>query len=382
MICEGLGTTYRYQLSGFSRMSHHARNQQGFDCSPTMQNSARSIEATLALRRLFQWIEKRYGGAIPMDTGRAGEIIFRSGTFQPDDLIRLTQHEATAMHVAGFYPETAARRLGQQLAMQASNEGRNWKVSTARGLESSDVFTIGKHLPFNLVATAATAFPSSFATSAPSSSDSQDANRVQSRQAYFDGVMQELHDRRMDREGQPQLWPLDLLRLQLDEKWPAGAGLARDTHTKQPFSGGLARVMQGPTRWRKGYIHVDEMSPLQITKGLFSANIYLQLPHAAEADQDLPHPILQIWPVGVRSRWEWYRNALLWSGLSSQDPEDQMRLRLALGEPLEVSVRPGDLVLICAQRPHCAIGFTEGVRVSLQCFVQHHGLDQRLLIDA
>jgi hypothetical protein len=328
-----------------------------------IKGTSRSQESSAALRRLFGWLESRYGG-LPIDTGPAGQVIVRD-KLESKDLERLMKHEATALHVKGFFDTNAAAALGRQLAEEAlQGKGRNWKVSTSRGLESSDVFTLGEHPPFNV---------------ASASGDPSDQDE------YFKGVQRELQQRRQPLATQessiPQLWPLDLLRLELDEAWPAGAGLARETAglLKRPFSGGLPRVMKGPTRWRRGFIHVDEMGPLDVTKGLFSANIYLQFPSDQEA---VAQNVLHIWPIGIRNRWDWYRNALLLSGLSSQDAEMQIRLRAELGEPRTIECTPGDLVLLCVQRPHAAIGFQEGIRVSLQCFLQYQGLDRRLLIDS
>jgi len=334
-----------------------------------MKGSGGVRESTVAVQRLFAWLEGRFGG-LPFDSGASAEVI-RTGKLDGGDLGRLFRHDATAVHVRGFYDRKAAIRLGQRLAAEAeSGGGRNWKVSTSRGLESSDVFTLGAHDPYNV---------------ASASRDPADRDR------YFEGVLEELEDRRVavsDDGGRvSQLWPLDLLRLRLDECWPCGAGLARETMTKdgaprgRPFGGGLPRVMKGPTRWRKGYIHVDEMGPLNPNSGLFSANIYLQLP-SDDTGNDEAQPAIEIWPLGIRSRWDWYRNAVLLSGLSSQDAEAQVRLRAELGEPASVRVEPGDLVLLCVQRPHCAVGFGEGTRVSLQCFLQYNGAEERLLIDS
>lgn len=111
-------------------------------------------------------------------------------------------------------------------------------------------------------------------------------------------------------KGRPQLWPLDKLRLELDEAWPAGAGLAREeAYPKRPFGGGLPRIMFGPTRWRKGFIHVDEMAPLNANYGQFSANIYLLPPSAPLLLDDTKQRFeaLHIWPLGIRSRLHWYK---------------------------------------------------------------------------
>jgi hypothetical protein len=341
-----------------------------------------SRESAEGLRHFFAWLEGRFGG-LPMDTGRCAEVITSERFLRASDLERLFRHEATALHVRQFFPHGASRTLGRQLAQQVqAGQGQNWKVSTSRGLESSDVATLGAHPPFNV---------------ASASGKAQDVD------AYFSAVQEEFQSRRNLRndddsekgsqQQQPSLWPLDLLRLHLDEIWPSGAGLARENDKKggRPFSGGLPRIMEGPTRWRKGHIHVDEMGPLQARQGLFSANIYLQLPDTDPETADSAvddgvdasaQDLLHVWPVGIRSRWDWYRNALLLSGLSSQDAENQARLRVALGPPLTIRATPGDLVLLCVQRPHAAIGFASGIRVSLQCFLQYQGPEERVLIDS
>lgn len=302
-----------------------------------------------AAQSFFRWLESRYGGNIPTDPHAT--VLRTSQYLQADHLQQLFQHKISALHVTGFFHPPTAQQLGSEIAAAPS---QNWQVSTSRGLESSDVSTAGHHPPFNVV-----------------------AGNSKREEDYFVGVHQEFRQRRIDRvTGQPRLWPLDLLRLQLEEQWQGGCGLAREEHRgrHRPFGGGLPRIMHGPTRWKRGLIHVDEMGPLSVQQGLFSANIYLQLPVSQT---------LLVWPTNVRSRWDWYRNALLLSGLATQDPDSQTRLRQELGDPHCIEAEPGDLVLLCVQRPHAAVGFQEqgAARVSLQCFLQHNGPSRRILVD-
>lgn len=403
---------------------HHQR--QGVRTYLTDQNGRNA-----AIKTFFHHLESNYGNLSSLiDTGPASEtIVSNDGILHPHHLARLFQHEATALHVRNFFHPESARRLGEELIRESlrGGGGNNWKVSTSRGLESSDVATLGEHSPYN-VAVARDQNNKEEETS-PSSSSSSSLTTTTAVDDYFEGVQREFRSRRRrsrstsnanantaDDSEYYQLWPLDKLRLELEEAWPSGAGLARETMQQpkpqqkigkkrhshpRPFGGGLPRIMRGPTRWKRGFIHVDELGPLDVTRGLFSANIYLTVPKAETNNKEemVPHTKydtgtddvmpswrrdsggLYVWPLGVRSRLDWYRNAMTLSSLSAQDPEMQLNLEHALGKPNVIQPEPGDLVLLCVQRPLCAVGFDKGERVSLQCFLEHNGPDNRLLID-
>ncbi len=238
----------------------------------------------VAIRQFFEWLELRFGGALPMDVGPAAEVMVRESLREPD-LHRLFQHQATALHIPNYFPQISAMELGTQLAKQVQNgKARNWKVSTAQGLESSDVFTLGAHVPYNVAV----------------------AN--QTLDEYHSQVKEEFRQRRRDESSNTakMLWPLDQLRLELDQAWSQGAGLARDTQRPENYrGGGLPRIMLGPTRWKRGFVHVDELAPLSASTGFFSANIYLQLPDTQKTDS--PQDILEIWPLAIKNKWEWYK---------------------------------------------------------------------------
>ena len=340
-----------------------------------------------------------------MDVGESAEILTSHRIIRTDHLQRLLSHNALSIHVKEFYrPSELASAIGRHLAQQAvEGKARNWKVMRGhqRGMESTDVMTVGEHDPYNIAVANGTT------------------------QKYFNSVRNEFQHRRQPqhldellfhRQGDSStsssspsslppvsiLWPLDQVRLELDEAWPGGTGLARQKQEEESrggngqtnpskakvFGGGLPRIMMGPTRWKHGLVHVDQFAPLSTTQGLFSANIYLQLPNQKEESIQTggnADGVLEIWPLGIRNQWEWYKNAPLRQALSqaSSSAEIQYKLRAWLGPPQVIrDVSPGDLILLCAQRPHAAVGFSSSdIRVSLQCFIQHHGPNERLLID-
>lgn len=117
----------------------------------------------------------------------------------------------------------------------------------------------------------------------------------------------------------------------------------------------------------EGFIHVDDLAPLSPTQGLFSANIYLGLPPTGGE--------LHIFNLAFWTRWQFYANAQTLSLLTLPDQQAQHLLRsklMKLSPPLKLRPDPGDLVLLCTQRPHAVQGFPLGSRVSLQSFITHH----------
>ena len=124
----------------------------------------------------FHILNKRYGGLKNLfDKGNRAEVITRSdGKLLPQDLHRLFTHEATAIHIRNFYPPIYSKLLGKQLANDAlEGKGRNWKVSTSKGLESSDVLTLGEYVPYNV------------------------AVAMDEGEEYFEGVLKEFTSRRI-----------------------------------------------------------------------------------------------------------------------------------------------------------------------------------------
>lgn len=91
-------------------------------------------------------LERRFGCIKDLFEEPSVKVITRSFLNQ-GDLADLFAHQACAVHVPGFYPVQAAASAAARLEGQST---QNWKVSSPRGLESSDVLSVGK--PFNVAA--------------------------------------------------------------------------------------------------------------------------------------------------------------------------------------------------------------------------------------
>jgi hypothetical protein len=212
---------------------------------------SRYSSSTCALVSLLCEIEVKYGNLSQLldspNTPAAETIVSSDGELHVEHLERLFTHDATAIHIPNYYHKRTATKLGMELlheSQQENNNGegrRNWKVSTSRGLESSDVITLGKHTPYN-VAVAAALTRRSGSTNEDEINDNKKSK--DGTDDYFEGVQKEFRSRRIrkqqqttndhvnddgdDNEDYYRLWPLDKLRLELEEIWPGGAGLARE----------------------------------------------------------------------------------------------------------------------------------------------------------
>ena len=169
-----LGRTIRTTYCGFrrgpTRTTPSTRSTIQLHGAP-LYSYYSSSSSQDGMRMFFQWLEEKFGGSLPMQEGYDDNhqtvVVTRSdGILRYDDLCSLFHHEITVLKVSNYYPRTTAIQLGKELAKQAINDNntttssnnhddggsslKNWKVSTAKGLESSDVFTLGAHLPYNI----------------------------------------------------------------------------------------------------------------------------------------------------------------------------------------------------------------------------------------
>ena len=81
----------------------------------TYQNRSAEIQ------NFFRHIEDKYGNLSDLiDKGFAAEtIVAEDGILHPQHLDRLFQHNATALHVKGFYHKASALKLGEELIQES-----------------------------------------------------------------------------------------------------------------------------------------------------------------------------------------------------------------------------------------------------------------------
>ena len=169
-------------------------------------------------------------------------------------------------------------------------------------------------------------------------------------------------------------WPVDRLRLELDETWPFGACLGK--YLGQTLRPAIMRIMNEKNDFnfsvpKHGLIHTDDFPKLKSFWGTFSANIYLKIPEEGGE--------LYIWSInlkkikGIRS----YLSAQLLAMIMTQgyvfDIEWQQKIFKLLPKPHIIKPQMGDLIIFHSGRPHSVAPVTKGVRVTNQLFIDAKG---------
>ncbi|MGC1496023.1 MAG: 2OG-Fe(II) oxygenase [Sulfitobacter sp.] len=172
---------------------------------------------------------------------------------------------------------------------------------------------------------------------------------------YFEGANSRISDLR--NRCAPYVNPIDILRCQLDEHWPAGAHLEK-IYGKKMYVG-LSRVVEPNVYFLAHHDYISKDAPdsfqARSVHMQFAANIYLQLPETG----------------GETEIWD--------KELSPQEFDDMRGSSYGispdlLGDP-DVVVAPkiGDLVIFNSHKMHAVRPSLDVPRLSLSCFVGYRG---------
>jgi len=306
--------------------------------------------------------------------------VITSDTLSREVLVELFAHRCCAIRIPNFYPKPMLPIMQHRLL--SSDHRTNWQVSDPqRGLENSNVESVGTPL------TAATLNRNSAAADTTDTATNATDNTTDHMAHYFLAAQRLTRELRAAGTGKDfagtkgdthslVMTPMDKLRLELDEEWPGGARVGRDKNTGRALLAGCGRIMHSTSSTDPGFCHVDDIAIMKETSGTFSANVYLETPPVGLGGE------LNIWPIQINSRLDFYTHSASLSLLLTQEKSAQEALRRCLPPPITIVPEPGDLIMICAQRPHAVVGFDAGRRVSMQTFVEVDGLKHSLMLES
>ena len=244
-----------------------------------------------------------------------------------------------AIRVPGFCSNEVARKLGNE----ALKEYANWKLG---GKIVTDMCYAGGSIPKEVA--------------------------CNNKQSFIDYFLQNNEYVNSQRELSNQEWPVDRLIEQLSEFWLGGAKLG--SWLGQTFRPAITRVMDVKHSYNQqslktGFIHTDNYSNINSTSGLFSANIYLNIPEEGGE--------LHIWNVNmsqdrsIRERISSKIFRLIQASLFNITIQKQFREFLP--EPYIIKPELGDLIIFNTSRPHSVSPILKGKRVSIQLFIRKKG---------
>lgn len=250
-------------------------------------------------------------------------------TISKDSLIALHHGDLDAIRVAGFYPAELCRVITQKL-IDSPLYTVNDKLTLANRIGQS--FFLGYESP-------------------------------EIKERYWANAVRLAQDIR--RLCEPYLTPIDKLRVQLDELWPAGAMLA-SIEGRKMYAGVVRVIKQGGSSephqdtlpW-----HVRDCPVAQSFVGQLSANTYLSMPSQGGE--------LQLWRLTLDEEQSAQLETKGSYGLKGD----------ALPPPdYEILPENGELILINTRRVHAVKECHGAQRVSWSNFIGFAGSDNPLLL--
>jgi 2OG-Fe(II) oxygenase superfamily len=245
-----------------------------------------------------------------------------------ETVTRLVAREFAAIHVGGYYPADVATRVARRAIEHPALE--NYNTSDTRG--------VGRvHLPH---------FDARWNEAISQRYHAESIASIRDVRAMF----------------QPYLAPVDQLRLDLEELWPAGANLMR-LRGRPCFVGAFRVFYPGSSEFLPHNDAIDQETDAPEIEGIVNqlvANIYLRVPRQGG--------ILQLWtreptPAEVETLRET-------AGLP----------REAVGAPdLEIAPASGDLVVFSSRMLHAVTMAQEEHRVGAAAFIACKGAQHPLM---
>jgi len=301
------------------------------------RRSFRDVLKGLALRSIDYWappIERLIGKRVQPDASR----MVTSSVLTAELLDDLFSHRICGIRIPNFCPASLADRIRDWILQD--EKLANWSVKDQDRRKKSDTqFAVGMPKTVGF---------------------SSRENFVK----YFTESLSSMRGLRA--AAAPELSPIDKIRLELEELWPNGAHIAR--YAGRRMFAGVARVMtpgslhdgQGSA---EGFCHVDSFPVTNPRRGIFSVNVYLEVP--ADGGE------LDIWNISP-GLWDLVRTYSAFRHFTrSFNSESQRIIRAALPHPIRIKPAKGDVILISTARPHAVRSFTHGRRVTLQSFISH-----------
>ncbi len=268
-----------------------------------------------------------------------GSNVIVSQQLSSDSLQGLIENKICAIHVPNF----CALSIAENLSKKALEEYTHWKL---RGVVNTDMFYAGGSIPKEAAHHSWPDFCRYFR---------EREDFIFKQRAASDGA-----------------WPVDRLRLALDEAWPFGAHV--DHWLGQKLRPAIMRVMHPQSDFKinmptYGFIHTDDTPKLKSTWGTFSANIYLKIPEEGGE--------LYIWSVNLNETKDihHYWSAQLLSLIQGSlfDMELQEKILKFLPSPHIIKPQTGDLIIFNSGRFHSVVSVKKGTRVTNQLFIGARG---------